>query len=649
MAAVKNRDDDFTTIIKSNINRSLIQEHEFGRMSPSEIVSARMTKVSYINLKEGPLAALAFTNRHLKGWTLDTLLSDEHGAVFHRNGEVRVAYRGTQTWADWETNARLAAGVEGGVQLEAMENQLNSIVEKYGELPKILSGHSKGGGQALLLGERYGIDTHTQDPFVPTRLLVGGETSAVHKITRTTTDWVSSGANVSKFRDGFNTTELPPSAGTGILESHELGLMTGVKHNGTGSSIYDPVSKNKAFLAREIRLGTSVRDVAAAVGYERGSNEYQTLKSEYKAISRTNLQSHLDRAGYTPKSVSALGSAASKVVSTLTSAIGEGAVKVVNAQTGAAIAAGYGAAKALRAVGVDDEVVIATASGAMGNGAADLVGAGVRSFTNSGVESAAGVGLMGLGASMARGGIGGVLGFGVDRAVTAALPALGVDREITSITASALSGAASGAIFGPEGAMIGGLFGTVVAGVQNLIHANQQTQPTHDFMLQPFRNASHDNKIGRDPEIQSIIRTFNATADFSDAAVQQAEDQVTEKVLIMQGGTWGHRYDEYRAKLTATPRGTQERAHDNEGSTVMLPGNYDEIVRRETDELAGRIASAAWRGIERSIDNMKEYTYHRPTYNAITGDLESKTQQSPVSNLEREQPTHEEIHNVVSA
>ena len=195
MSAAKKK-DDFTTVVKSNITKSLsqrIQERNYGKMTAGEIMSARMTKASYINLKEGNLAALVFANKHLSGWQLDIGLSDEHGSVFYKDGEVRVAYHGTQTLADWETNARLVSGVEGGQQIAAMEDQIARIVEKYGELPDVLSGHSKGGGQAILLGEKYGIDTHTFDPFVPTRQLIGGETTAIHRITRTPTDWVSSG------------------------------------------------------------------------------------------------------------------------------------------------------------------------------------------------------------------------------------------------------------------------------------------------------------------------------------------------------------------------------------------------------------------------------------------------------------------------
>ena len=94
-------------------------------------------------------------------------------------------------------------------------------------------------------------ETHTQDPFVPTRELIGAESNAQHSIVRTPTDWVSAGANITKFRDGFDVTDIAP-VGTSVLASHDPNLMTGVTHEGTGNTTYDPELKNKAYLAREI-------------------------------------------------------------------------------------------------------------------------------------------------------------------------------------------------------------------------------------------------------------------------------------------------------------------------------------------------------------------------------------------------------------
>jgi hypothetical protein len=101
----KHKDDDIYNVVRSNLQKSLTQrleEREYGQMTMSQVESARMTKVSYINLREGPHAAQTFTKKHLKDWLLDNELTDEHGSVFEnkRTGEVRVAYRGTQTLQD---------------------------------------------------------------------------------------------------------------------------------------------------------------------------------------------------------------------------------------------------------------------------------------------------------------------------------------------------------------------------------------------------------------------------------------------------------------------------------------------------------------------------------------------------------------------
>ena len=91
-------------------------------MSASEIEAARMTKVSYINLTEGRLAALAYTKEHLPSYELITKdgILTEHGALFKNKNtnELRLAYRGTQTGVDWKTNFRLASMLEeGGMQI----------------------------------------------------------------------------------------------------------------------------------------------------------------------------------------------------------------------------------------------------------------------------------------------------------------------------------------------------------------------------------------------------------------------------------------------------------------------------------------------------------------------------------------------------
>ena len=587
--------DPYMAVVRSNVNKSLssrMSEREFAKMTPSEVTSARMTKASYINLREGQHASQAYARDHIKGWKLDTQLSDEHGSVFQheRTGELRVAYRGTQAGRDWETNLRMGAGLEkGGTQFKALEEQMQSVIRKYGRKPDLLTGHSKGGGQAIRMGENHGINTHTQDPYVPTRLMTsaGGKAKAKHTVIRTPTDWVSANSNISKFRTGFTQKDIAPTAGTSLLQSHDLNLMTGVEHEATGNTDYDPVGKNKAFMAREIAKGRSFAQVADTVGYDRGSSDYQQLRSEYEEARSTPLNerdTHLRRAGFVSEvPAGSVGSAAMRIGSALTGQFGEGVSKVANVGTGGAILGGLGAVAALRTVGVNDEATLAIASGAAGNASADAVTAAARAA--SGATRTAGA-MTGAGAlssaarSLVRGGAGGVLGYGVERAVSQLGHLAGVNDTVTDIAAAGAGGAAAGAVFGPEGAAIGGVLGAGIAGATSIFQA---TQPKKDYMLSPFRHSEIDSSIGSNPEIRAILSDFNSRADFRDDAIAEVEGKITTLVRELQRQSgWTHGYERYTASLEEVPRGAQGQARDGRGRpTAMLPGDYTEIENQE--------------------------------------------------------------------
>ena len=125
----KDEDEDiFQGAVKSTIGKHLdskVIDRHYSDISDSERTSAKMTKASYINLTEGSLASSMFAKEHIKGWTLDLELSNEHGSVFQhaKTGELRIAYRGTQRGVDWKTNARMATGLtENSTQINEMED-----------------------------------------------------------------------------------------------------------------------------------------------------------------------------------------------------------------------------------------------------------------------------------------------------------------------------------------------------------------------------------------------------------------------------------------------------------------------------------------------------------------------------------------------
>jgi hypothetical protein len=102
-------------------------------------------------------------------------------------------------------------------------------------------------------------------------------------------------------------------------------------------------------------------------------------------------------------------------------------------------------------------------------------------------------------------------------------------------------------------------------------------------MLQPFRHPEIDRLIGADPEIHKIDSEFNQKAVFDDNSIRQTEQQVNNRVMIMQKAQgWTHGYDKYSAALTAMPRGVQNASRNVQNQpTVMLGGDYSSIQRAE--------------------------------------------------------------------
>jgi len=181
-------------------------QRNYKDLSFDERLSARMTKASYINLTEGSHASNAYATEHISGWKIDERFTSEHISVFVENstGNVRVSFRGTQTNADWHTNkAFLTMRENKSIQLNQMKKELIQIHNEFGDKIKVFSGHSKVVAQDIYLAEWIAnkfkdIDhliTHTQDPFIPTRRLLGNSAKLGHFISRTATDAVSIGAN----------------------------------------------------------------------------------------------------------------------------------------------------------------------------------------------------------------------------------------------------------------------------------------------------------------------------------------------------------------------------------------------------------------------------------------------------------------------
>jgi hypothetical protein len=289
--------------VKKNIEAADLNDYyEYNELTAREIEAARMTKASYINLREGTLAAQEYTTANLDGWKLDTSLTDEHTATFVKDGKVRIAYRGTQNMTDWKTNIKLGIGAEkSSEQIQAIESTYKRIVDKYGKRSiEFFTGHSKGGGQAIFMGDQHAIPTITQDPALTPKMIARTNPKVEHIIIRTPTDWVSGLTDGATFlKKNFTQKLLRPDKGDGILGSHDVELMTDFEYTpkgGQGDSLYKPNEKNKAYIAKNADL--TLDQIAEKVGVSPGSTGYEKLRSLHNEVQPENYAAILRDAGY---------------------------------------------------------------------------------------------------------------------------------------------------------------------------------------------------------------------------------------------------------------------------------------------------------------------------------------------------------------
>jgi len=478
----------------------------FSTLSPSEVVSARMTEVSYINFRDGEHAAQLYVKKNLPGYKWDRSLTTEHLAVFvdKETGMVRVSARGTQTLADWKTNARIASSTLGqSQQVKEMDKTLNEVFDKYGKNKvEILSGHSKGGGTMFYFGELYGVDTHLQDPAIPTNEIFGKETNAKHLISKTPADIVSAHSNITGFRSGISMTDVKPKS-EGFKDSHNLDAMTGTETKKKGNRVYNPEVKNKAFLISELQAGKTKKEIIKEVGYS-SKKSRDLLRNE---IDKLIIEPHthdniLKESGFvTEKTTSLTGIVKERVVNfvaqkadTLAGKTLTKIAKVGSAGGIAGILTAVGAGQALSAIGSENRIVNEGVVGALSNAGQEAasaaytqmrnrghhipitnalrdlptgqleqllaeaegtaaVGTAETAITRTAASRAASIGTSAL-RSLSRGGAAGVLGVGTQMGTQAALQAMGVDEHAANIVSRLVGAAAGGAIFGPVSAGI---------------------------------------------------------------------------------------------------------------------------------------------------------------------------------------------------
>ena len=130
-------------------------------------------------------------------YKIDQELSNQDSLVLvgEETGDIKVAYRGTKykNLEDIKGNASIAFGAdEGSPQYNRAMEQINKVKTKYKVLPDELVGFSKGSAIGLRMGEKFGIDTTSFNPFLGKGLInaVGNSKNTIY---RTATDFASMG------------------------------------------------------------------------------------------------------------------------------------------------------------------------------------------------------------------------------------------------------------------------------------------------------------------------------------------------------------------------------------------------------------------------------------------------------------------------
>ena len=130
-------------------------------------------------------------------YKIDQELSNQDSLVLvgEESGDIKVAYRGTKykNLEDIKGNASIAFGSdEGSPQYNRAMEQINKVKTKYKVLPDELVGFSKGSAIGLRMGEKFGIDTTSFNPFLG-KGLIGSIGNSKNTIYRTATDFASMG------------------------------------------------------------------------------------------------------------------------------------------------------------------------------------------------------------------------------------------------------------------------------------------------------------------------------------------------------------------------------------------------------------------------------------------------------------------------
>ena len=262
----------FTGFILSKAHKPSLTSLTEEQTTKAQRIEA--SKLAYLHDDNFETAQEHLDNMSMEGGgVIDKDLSTPEAVVITKpNGKVEVAYRGTQlsgkpSLEDVYTDAAVAIGADRTTrQFEAADTQMKNVIEKYGkENVESLTGYSLGGTKALTMGQKYGIESTTYNPFIGKRLARGiSKTSTKHNIIRTTNDFASTPLMISADRnlENWNIDTIRPLAENEHLiplletyDGHKLNNFTSNKGRGVNQSAIERLTKtihnNHTMLARK--------------------------------------------------------------------------------------------------------------------------------------------------------------------------------------------------------------------------------------------------------------------------------------------------------------------------------------------------------------------------------------------------------------
>ncbi len=250
--------------LRTATNLSIVKrvKPSIDQMPEGDRLKAVMVKASGIYNSNGLDKSL--TDDYLEdngiNYAVDDELSSGKGLVLVEKGNpenVKIAYRGSSKTdlADWVSNAKILTGAEksnylGEDRFNEAFDQFEKVKAKYGPVDELV-GTSRGGTLAMTVGDKFGIDSTTFNPYLGKNLVHSNASNANHTVYRTTEDVASMGLGFRSDMDNVDIKTIRPLKGSNIVKAHLLENFTEKNAIRTDEDVlHDLVQKNATAGAR---------------------------------------------------------------------------------------------------------------------------------------------------------------------------------------------------------------------------------------------------------------------------------------------------------------------------------------------------------------------------------------------------------------